>query len=91
MPSRLFFKSTIPWCTCISATLCTRLFGAARVGTPVAALIGETHAASASFELAALLSRAEDDASCAGRTAVITSVDPGGTAAAALLRLRPDR
>ncbi|CAG7657845.1 beta-ketoacyl synthase N-terminal-like domain-containing protein [Actinacidiphila bryophytorum] len=67
------------------------LFGASRVGTPVAALIGETHAASASFELAALLSRAEDDASCAGRTAVITSVDPGGTAAAALLRLRPDR
>lgn len=67
----------------------TGLFGAARVGTPVAALIGETHAASASFELAALLSRAEDDSACAGRTAVITSIDPGGTAAAAVLRLRP--
>lgn len=69
----------------------TGLFGASRVGTPVAALIGETHAASASFELAALLSRAEDDPSCTGMTAVITSIDPGGTAAAAVLRLRPDR
>ncbi|MBD2892436.1 beta-ketoacyl synthase N-terminal-like domain-containing protein [Spirillospora sp. NPDC000708] len=56
--------------------------------TPLPEFIGETHAASAAFQLGAVLGLAERTPEAAGRTAVITSVDPpSGTVAAALLRL----
>ncbi|WP_242911392.1 beta-ketoacyl synthase N-terminal-like domain-containing protein [Actinomadura terrae] len=55
---------------------------------PVAELIGETGAASAAFQLAAVLALAERSPDAAGRTAVITSADPScGMVAAALLRI----
>lgn len=54
---------------------------------PVSGLIGETHAASGAFQLAAVLSLAEQDATADGGFALVTSVDDGGTVAAALLRL----
>ncbi|MFF4412784.1 beta-ketoacyl synthase N-terminal-like domain-containing protein [Streptosporangium sp. NPDC001559] len=58
----------------------------------VTELIGETHACSAAFQLAAVLSLAERDPGAAGRLAVITSIDPpSGTAAAAVLRLGDPR
>ncbi|WP_216906628.1 beta-ketoacyl synthase N-terminal-like domain-containing protein [Nocardia noduli] len=55
---------------------------------PIGRLIGETHAVSAAFQLAAVLSVADRDPSLAGGFAVVTSVDDSGTTAAALLRLR---
>ncbi|RJO78955.1 3-oxoacyl-ACP synthase [Nocardia panacis] len=54
---------------------------------PVTELVGETEAVSAMFQLAAVLSLAERDPASAGRFALITSIDDGGTVAAALLRL----
>lgn len=67
--------------------LLTEVFGSDAVLPPVADLIGETHSASSAFQIASVLGLAEHDPSSAGRTAVITSVDPGGMAAAALLRV----
>lgn len=63
------------------------VFGAERLIPPVADLIGETHSVSSAFQIAAVLGLAERDPASAGRTAVITSVDPSGMAAAALLRI----
>ncbi|WP_079664576.1 beta-ketoacyl synthase N-terminal-like domain-containing protein [Streptomyces sp. 3214.6] len=65
----------------------TEVFGADALIPPVADLIGETHSASSAFQMASVLSLAEHDPAAAGRTAVITSVDPSGMAAAALLRV----
>ncbi|MBZ3906386.1 3-oxoacyl-ACP synthase [Streptomyces scabiei] len=65
----------------------TELFGAETLVPPVADLIGETHSVSSAFQIASVLSLAEQDPASAGRTAVITSVDPSGMAAAALLRI----
>ncbi|MFD4575691.1 beta-ketoacyl synthase N-terminal-like domain-containing protein [Streptomyces sp. NPDC058417] len=65
----------------------TEVFGAETLVPPVADLIGETHSAASAFQLAAVLGLAERDPASAGRTAVITSVDPSGMAAAALLRV----
>ncbi|MFF8405644.1 beta-ketoacyl synthase N-terminal-like domain-containing protein [Streptomyces sp. NPDC014846] len=53
---------------------------------PVAHLVGEAHAASAAFQLAAVLSRAEEDDRSAGRLSLVTTTDEGGTVAAVLLR-----
>ncbi len=49
--------------------------------------LGEAHCASAAFQLAAVLCHAAADPASAGRLALLTSVDPTGTVAAALLRL----
>ncbi|MBD2892449.1 hypothetical protein amrb99_13590 [Actinomadura sp. RB99] len=51
-------------------------------------LLGETHAVSAAFQLAAVLALAGRTPAAARRAAVLTSVDPAsGTVAAAILRL----
>jgi 3-oxoacyl-[acyl-carrier-protein] synthase II len=65
----------------------TGMFGTDALVSPVAGLIGETHAAASTFQLAAVLSLAETDPASAGRLAVITSVDRSGTVGAALLRM----
>lgn len=52
------------------------------------ALIGDTGAASAAFQTAALLAHAEDDRTVAGKVGLVTSVDRTGTVGCALLRLR---
>lgn len=50
-------------------------------------LIGETHAVSAAFQIAAVLALAEHDPAAVGRIALITSTDrPSGAVAAAVLR-----
>ncbi|MFJ4095297.1 beta-ketoacyl synthase N-terminal-like domain-containing protein [Kitasatospora sp. NPDC089913] len=53
-----------------------------------AALLGDTVAASAAFQVAGVLVHAEDDPSAAGRVALVTSVDRDGAVGCALLRLR---
>lgn len=58
---------------------------------PLTESLGEAHAASATFQLAAVLSHAAADPASSGRLAVLTSVDPGGAVAAALLRLGAGR
>lgn len=50
-------------------------------------LIGDTGAASAAFQTAALLAHAEDDPAVAGKVGLVTSVDRSGTVGCALLRL----
>ncbi|OEU87008.1 3-oxoacyl-ACP synthase [Streptomyces abyssalis] len=54
---------------------------------PCADLIGDTYAASAAMQFGAVLSLAEGD-DAAGRYALITSAESGGTTGAALLKLR---
>ena len=66
----------------------TEVFGS-RVLAPVTELIGETHAVSAAFQVAAVLSRWSGDHSAGAPLAVVTSADPGGQVAAALLRREP--
>ncbi|MGY0070584.1 beta-ketoacyl synthase N-terminal-like domain-containing protein [Streptomyces sp. QTS137] len=51
-------------------------------------LIGDTGAASAAFQTAALLAHAEDNRAVAGKVGLVTSVDRTGTVGCALLRLR---
>jgi 3-oxoacyl-[acyl-carrier-protein] synthase II len=51
-------------------------------------LLGDTNAASAAFQIAALLSIAQDDPASAGRAALVTSADRDGVVGCALLRLR---
>ncbi|GGQ06484.1 beta-ketoacyl synthase N-terminal-like domain-containing protein [Streptosporangium pseudovulgare] len=55
---------------------------------PCAEVIGDTSAASAAFQVAAVLAAAENHPEPAPRTAVVTAVDHDGVAAAAVLRLR---
>ena len=52
--------------------------------------IGDTGAASASFQIAAVLARAAAEPSDQPRLALINALDRDGTVAAALLRVRPD-
>jgi 3-oxoacyl-[acyl-carrier-protein] synthase II len=54
---------------------------------PSIAAIGETAAASAAFQVAALLSAAEKSAAPAGSVALVSSVDEDGLVAVAALRL----
>lgn len=54
---------------------------------PVGELIGDTSAASACFQLAALLAEAERDGASAGRLGLVTTIDREGLAGCALLRL----
>ncbi|MFF4227652.1 beta-ketoacyl synthase N-terminal-like domain-containing protein [Streptomyces sp. NPDC001820] len=54
-------------------------------------LIGDSAAAAASFQLLAVLVRAEDDPALAGRLALVTAVDHDGTLGCALLRPSPAR
>ena len=56
---------------------------------PCAELIGDTSAASAAFQISAVLATAADDPDSAGRIAVVTAVDSDYTLGAALLRLPP--
>ncbi|GLY32457.1 3-oxoacyl-ACP synthase [Kineosporia sp. NBRC 101731] len=63
------------------------LFGEDSVLDPVTDLVGETHAVSASFQLAGVLSLAGQDPAAAGRIALVSSVDPVGSVAVAVLRL----
>ncbi|KUJ65279.1 hypothetical protein ACZ90_48895 [Streptomyces albus subsp. albus] len=51
-------------------------------------LIGDTGAATSSFQLVATLTAAQDSTRAAGRVAVLTSVDRDGALGAALLRMR---
>ena len=57
----------------------------------VAAFLGETHAASAAFQIARALSAADHDRELAGSLVVITSTDPSGAVGAALVRLGDSR
>jgi 3-oxoacyl-[acyl-carrier-protein] synthase II len=52
-----------------------------------AELIGETSAASAAFQMAAVLATADGDQDAAGRIAVVTSIDHDGGIGCALMRL----
>ncbi len=52
------------------------------------ALIGDTAAAAASFQIAAVLSHAEQDPLASGQVVLITSIDRDGVLGCALLRLR---
>ncbi|MGM1061555.1 beta-ketoacyl synthase N-terminal-like domain-containing protein [Saccharothrix sp. Mg75] len=54
---------------------------------PLTGSLGEAHSTSAAFQLAAVLSHAAADPGSAGRLALVTSADPRGAVAAALLRL----
>ncbi|WP_234327281.1 beta-ketoacyl synthase N-terminal-like domain-containing protein [Streptomyces sp. NRRL WC-3742] len=54
---------------------------------PSMALLGDTGAASASLQIAALLVVAGEDPTAAGRVALVSAVDRDGTAAVAVLRL----
>ncbi|SHG96051.1 beta-ketoacyl synthase N-terminal-like domain-containing protein [Streptoalloteichus hindustanus] len=53
--------------------------------------IGETGSATGAFQVAAVLSRREPAGEGAGRIAVVTSVDSGGTLGCGLFRLLPSR
>lgn len=68
--------------------LADELVAAGATAVPVAHLVGEAHAASAAFQIAAVLSRAEEDDRSAGRLSLVTTTDEGGTVAAVLLRHR---
>jgi 3-oxoacyl-[acyl-carrier-protein] synthase II len=71
----------------------------ADLGTPAAAsaasaasvrctdLLGDTCAASAAFQIAAVLALAKDDATAVGRTALVTTADRDGVVGCALLRI----
>ncbi|MFF4398366.1 beta-ketoacyl synthase N-terminal-like domain-containing protein [Streptomyces sp. NPDC001480] len=54
---------------------------------PSMELLGDTSAASASFQIAAVLAVAGDDPEAAGRTALVSAVDRDGAVACAVLRL----
>ncbi|MFI2759693.1 beta-ketoacyl synthase N-terminal-like domain-containing protein [Streptomyces echinatus] len=54
-------------------------------------LIGDAAAAAASFQVLAVLVRAEEDPAAAGRLALVTAVDHDGTLGCALLRPYPAR
>ncbi|MFF8814001.1 beta-ketoacyl synthase N-terminal-like domain-containing protein [Streptomyces pactum] len=69
------------------AGLAQALGGAAPRRVTCAPLIGDTSAAAASFQLVSLLALAESDPAAAGRLALVTAVDPGGTVGCAVLRM----
>ena len=63
------------------------IFGDATVDRVPAAELGDTGAASSALQIATVLSVAERNADAAGKLALVSAVDPYGTAACALLRL----
>ncbi|MFD3875218.1 beta-ketoacyl synthase N-terminal-like domain-containing protein [Streptomyces sp. NPDC058623] len=66
-----------------------KVFGVLRPErVPSTELIGDTHAASASFQIAALLATAEGRDDLAGSVGLITSVDRDGVVGCAVLRIR---
>ncbi|MBI0374822.1 beta-ketoacyl synthase N-terminal-like domain-containing protein [Streptomyces rhizosphaericus] len=65
--------------------------GADPVHLTQAALIGDTGAAAAAFQIAAVLVHAETTPEAAGRVALVTSVDRDGAVGCALLRLAGPR
>jgi 3-oxoacyl-[acyl-carrier-protein] synthase II len=65
------------------------IFGDSTVDRVPAAELGDTGAASSALQIATVLSVAEGDADAAGKLALVSAVDPYGTAACALLRLAP--
>ncbi|MFH8800537.1 beta-ketoacyl synthase N-terminal-like domain-containing protein [Streptomyces sp. NPDC017936] len=72
----------------VETALLRRVFGAEATGrVRVHERIGDTAAASAPFQLAALLAAARRDPAAHGRPAVITSVDRDGSVAGAVVRL----
>jgi 3-oxoacyl-[acyl-carrier-protein] synthase II len=71
-----------------AAAVAEVLSGADAADLTQVALIGDTGAASAAFQTAALLAHAEDDRALAGKAGLVTSVDRTGTVGCALLRLR---
>ncbi len=84
------------WATCASGTpgqagnaetaVLERAAGGAAALPALTGLVGETHAASSAFQLAAVLSEAARSPEAAGRVAVITSTDPpSGMVAAGVL------
>ncbi|MFK4218001.1 beta-ketoacyl synthase N-terminal-like domain-containing protein [Streptomyces sp. NPDC020880] len=67
----------------------TAVFGEAETAwVPQSALIGDTSAATAAFQIVSVLTAAENAPDARGRVAVITSVDRDGAIGCALLRLR---
>jgi 3-oxoacyl-[acyl-carrier-protein] synthase II len=88
------------WATCASGApghagkaetaVLEQVAGGAVVLPLLPSLIGETHAASSAFQLAAVLSEAARSAQAAGRIAVITSTDPPtGAVATSVLGFAP--
>jgi len=66
----------------------TEIFGAATVNRITTGdLIGDTAAASVSFQIASLLAAAERDPEAAGKVVLVSSVDRSGTTGCAVLRL----
>lgn len=70
-----------------SAAVASLVPAAALDRVPSMALLGDTSAAAASLQLAAVLAVAEGDAESAGRVALVTAVDRDGAVACAVLRL----
>ncbi|MFJ2007082.1 beta-ketoacyl synthase N-terminal-like domain-containing protein [Streptomyces chartreusis] len=69
------------------AALAEVLGGHAPLRLSCTGLLGDTGAASAAFQIAALLASAEDDPAAAGRAALVTTADPDGVVGCAVLRL----
>lgn len=62
------------------------IFGPEKLTPPVTELIGETHAASAAFQIATVLSSMDRAPQTEGELTIVTSIDSGGTVGAALLQ-----
>lgn len=72
----------------VERAVLTEIFGAPTVNRITTGdLIGDTAAASVSFQIASLLAAAERDPEAAGKVVLVSSVDRSGTAGCALLRL----
>ncbi|MFD7450264.1 beta-ketoacyl synthase N-terminal-like domain-containing protein [Kitasatospora sp. NPDC059827] len=69
------------------AALAALLPAPALTAVPSMALLGDTSAAAATFQIQALLSIAETEPAAAGRTALVTAVDRDGAVGCAVLRL----
>ncbi|NJC70667.1 3-oxoacyl-ACP synthase [Planosporangium thailandense] len=68
--------------------LVDEVFGPGPLRLDCAHLLGDTAAASAAFQVCAVLTLAEESADAQGRVAAVTSVDRTGVVGCALLRLR---
>ncbi|MFJ8477441.1 beta-ketoacyl synthase N-terminal-like domain-containing protein [Kitasatospora sp. NPDC094011] len=69
------------------AALAALLPAEALTAVPSMTLLGDTSAASATFQIQALLAVAETDPAAAGRTALVTAVDRDGAVGCTVLRL----
>jgi 3-oxoacyl-[acyl-carrier-protein] synthase II len=63
------------------------LLAPATVDVPCIEVLGDTYAASAAFQIAAVLAMAEAEPAAAGRAALVTTADRDGVVACALLRI----